>query len=68
MTWGDRWMPSESGAPLTLVHQLCGEKTTGVFTCDHCGEAISPREMRPEPGPGAVEDQLPAQDRTGARR
>ena len=36
-----------------LVHAPCGHEAAPVLTCSACGEALDPRDMRPEPGPGA---------------
>lgn len=52
MRWGDLYN-AEAGAPVVLVHEGCGHEADPRLTCSHCGEEIDPREMRPEPGPGA---------------
>jgi DNA-binding HxlR family transcriptional regulator len=53
MEWGDEYN-APHGAPLELVHNTCGKKTQPRFTCSECGEPIDPREMTPQPGPGAL--------------
>jgi DNA-binding HxlR family transcriptional regulator len=53
MQWGDRYGGHEDGAPMVLVHEPCGHDAAPALTCSHCGEPIDPREIRPEPGPGA---------------
>jgi DNA-binding HxlR family transcriptional regulator len=45
--WGDRWMPSAAGPPVTLVHETCGHATTSTLACSECGEALELREVRP---------------------
>jgi len=53
MQWGDRYGGHEEGAPMVLVHEPCGHEAAPVLTCSACGEALDPRDVRPEPGPGA---------------
>jgi DNA-binding HxlR family transcriptional regulator len=53
MQWGDRYN-AEDGAPVVLVHRSCGHVADPNFVCSHCGEELDPREVRPEPGPGAL--------------
>ena len=54
MQWGDRYGEHEDGPPLVLRHEGCGAVTEPRLTCGHCGEVLDPREVRPEPGPGAL--------------
>jgi DNA-binding HxlR family transcriptional regulator len=54
MQWGDRYTAGEAGPPVELVHQTCGERTRPQLVCDHCGEPIDARDVRPRPGPGLV--------------
>jgi DNA-binding HxlR family transcriptional regulator len=53
MQWGDRYGGHEEGAPMVLVHEPCGHPAEPALTCSHCGVPLDPREVRPEPGPGA---------------
>jgi DNA-binding HxlR family transcriptional regulator len=53
MRWGDRHVGHGDGAPMVLVHAPCGHDAAPVLTCSACGEALDPRDVRPEPGPGA---------------
>lgn len=55
--WGDRWA-APSGAPVQVRHATCGQLTRVVPTCSACGEELHRREVRLEPGPGAVDDVL----------
>jgi DNA-binding HxlR family transcriptional regulator len=50
--WGDKW-ESPDGAPVEVVHATCGHVVHIVPTCEACGEALSPFEMKARPGPGA---------------
>ena len=54
MQWGDRHT-APGGAPVLLRHRSCGHLSDPTLVCSHCGEEIDPREMQPEPGPGAAE-------------
>ena len=46
MEWGDRWMPDELGAPVTLEHRGCGHEITPVLTCPGCGDRVGARDIR----------------------
>jgi DNA-binding HxlR family transcriptional regulator len=50
--WGDRWA-APHGAPLVMRHASCQHVADAVMVCSHCGEALSPRTVKVEPGPGA---------------
>jgi DNA-binding HxlR family transcriptional regulator len=50
--WGDEWVVGAGNEPLALVHKTCGERTTAMLTCDHCGEELQPRDVRAVAGPG----------------
>jgi DNA-binding HxlR family transcriptional regulator len=54
MQWGDRYTAGEAGPPVELIHEPCGEQTHPRLVCDHCGEPIDPRDVRPQPGPGLL--------------
>jgi DNA-binding HxlR family transcriptional regulator len=49
--WGDRWAAPD-GAPVEIVHAGCGEVVDVVPSCSHCGEELSPRNVKARPGPG----------------
>jgi hypothetical protein len=53
MAWGDRWLADESGVPMRLRHDRCGELATPEISCSHCGERLTADSVTPEPGPGA---------------
>jgi DNA-binding HxlR family transcriptional regulator len=53
MQWGDRYLAGESGPPTILHHRACGHDTKPLWTCNHCGEPLDPREVEPRRGPGA---------------
>jgi DNA-binding HxlR family transcriptional regulator len=67
MRWGDRWLAGDDGPPLLLFHERCGRQTAPVMVCEHCGEPIDAREMRYEPGPGAVDATPDPAGHRGAR-
>lgn len=50
--WGDEWVVGAGNEAVRLVHTSCGEHTTAVLTCDHCGEELRRGEVRPVAGPG----------------
>src|SRR5712691_620774 len=54
MRWGDRHAAGEAGPPVVLVHRGCGNASTPQLVCSECGEPVGARDMRAEPGPGAV--------------
>jgi DNA-binding HxlR family transcriptional regulator len=54
MQWGDRYTAGEAGPPVELIHEPCGQHTHPRLVCDHCGEPIDPRDVRPQPGPGLL--------------
>ena len=45
LRWGDRWMGSEDGPPVELVHRSCGHTTTPTLTCSACGDPVEARQM-----------------------
>ena len=46
LRWGDRWMPSDAGPPVELVHRDCGCVTTPTLVCSECGEPLRAREVK----------------------
>ena len=51
-TWADKH-DAPAGGPLVLYrHRDCGGLTELVHSCSKCGEELSARDVRPEPGPG----------------
>lgn len=57
--WGDRHMAGPEGVPLYRVHDTCGQVTTGILACAHCGEELTTRNVSVAPGPGADPTSLP---------
>ena len=56
--WGDEWILGQEHAPVVVEHTTCGEISTGVLTCDHCGEELTTKTVRARRGPGATDDSL----------
>jgi DNA-binding HxlR family transcriptional regulator len=52
--WGDTQMAGRRGRPLLHRHVTCGHRFDPHTVCSECGEALDPREVRVEPGPGAA--------------
>ena len=50
MNWGDKWRRNPKGAPTELVHESCGERTTPTLCCSECGEELTSRDVRAQPG------------------
>ncbi|GGC96234.1 winged helix-turn-helix transcriptional regulator [Halopseudomonas salina] len=62
VSWGDRHMADERGAPVLHVHKGCGKVMHPVIVCSECGETVGARDVRVEAGAGwAEEAQLPRQ-------
>ena len=51
--WGDVHMVDKKGRPLIHRHTECGHVFDPVTVCSECGEALNPRHVHVEPGPGA---------------
>jgi len=60
MRWGDEHLVDD-GPPVVLRHS-CGAEAEPVLVCAHCREPMLPRDVTPEPGPGARAggDEVPA--------
>jgi DNA-binding HxlR family transcriptional regulator len=54
MAWGDKHLAGPAGPPTLLRHRSCGHPADPTYVCGHCGEALDPRDVEIEPGPGAV--------------
>jgi DNA-binding HxlR family transcriptional regulator len=52
--WGDVNMAGKKGRPLLHTHVSCGRHFDPVHVCSECGEALDPREVQVQPGPGAM--------------
>ena len=51
--WGDRHMAPD-GPPVHYRHAGCGGDAHVTLACDRCGDALTARDVAPEPGPGAA--------------
>jgi DNA-binding HxlR family transcriptional regulator len=54
LRWGDRHAAPPAGPPVVLRHRDCGGLLDEWRICETCGRALTVREVRAEPGPGAV--------------
>lgn len=66
--WGDAWLDDGHGSPLLYRHRCCDQHFSAVMCCSECGEALDPRQVTVEPGPGLGADAarlLPARRRAG---
>ncbi len=53
--WGDKHMPGRHGPPVERVHRRCGHVTALRLTCEHCGAAVTARDMHARPSRGRKE-------------
>jgi DNA-binding HxlR family transcriptional regulator len=53
MGWGDKYTPRASGPPVLLEHEVCGGSVDEHRICEACGERLTARQVRAQPGPGA---------------
>jgi DNA-binding HxlR family transcriptional regulator len=51
--WGDVHMFDRRSRPLVYRHKTCGHVFEPVQVCSVCAEALDPREVQAESGPGA---------------
>lgn len=56
--WGDKHLADDRGAPLTRIHRQCGHKLEAQLQCGHCGETVTPKEIRVEENPAFTEQFL----------
>ena len=50
--WGDSWTTGETGPPVRLRHDVCGELTSARVSCAACGGDLRHGEVTWLPGPG----------------
>ena len=58
LQWGDRWIEHENGPPLKLGENKSGKTVEPVCVRAESGRALTHRDVRLEPGPGATESTL----------
>lgn len=56
--WGDRYLADPSGSPIEFVHRDCGGAVHAPLRCDKGHEEFQPRDVVPQPGPGAIRRDL----------
>jgi DNA-binding HxlR family transcriptional regulator len=49
--WGDHYA-APAGRPVEVAHKACGSTADTVLVCGGCGEALGPRDVRAQAGPG----------------
>jgi DNA-binding HxlR family transcriptional regulator len=52
MSWGDKWCAGAAGPPARIRHLDCGNDTTVVSACAHCGDALTVDNTVQFAGPG----------------
>ena len=68
VSWGDKHMNDERGAPIVHIHKVCGHHMHPTTNCSECGEAITAKDIRVEVGKqwqGKLDEFLPS--RAGIR-
>lgn len=58
-SFGDKWSFGQDGPPLQWRHLTCGEVSTPVACCAHCGERVRPGDAVPLRGPSADDAAYP---------
>jgi DNA-binding HxlR family transcriptional regulator len=53
LRWGDRYA-APNGPPVVIRHKGCGGELGERRVCTRCGEPLGARDVRADPGPGAV--------------
>ena len=41
IAWSERWLGSERGPAVNIVHRACGSAFHGVLACDQCGAVLA---------------------------
>lgn len=44
--WGDEWIAGKGKEPVRMVHTTCGKRSTGILTCNVCGETLRREDIR----------------------
>lgn len=57
LQWGDRHATPAGGPPRVFVHTACGHDAHPRLHCSHCGEPVTPRDLKVRPGVGATPEQ-----------
>ena len=53
LTWGTTYLADPEGPPIAFVHRDCGAQVHAPLRCRAGHEIDSPRDVLPQPGPGA---------------
>jgi DNA-binding HxlR family transcriptional regulator len=48
MNWGNRWLMTEPGETVQMIHETCGQSVTPQLVCNHCEEEITLQNVRPD--------------------
>lgn len=52
LAWGDRWLADETGPPLLMRHEACGNTVAPELRCPACDGAMTAQNLRLVGGPG----------------
>ena len=53
LTWGTTYLADPEGSPIEFVHRDCGAQVHAPLRCAAGHDIDSPRDVLPQPGPGA---------------
>ena len=54
VSWGDRHMADERGAPLLHIHNKCGQVMHPVTVCSECNEPVTARDIKVQIAPNWI--------------
>jgi DNA-binding HxlR family transcriptional regulator len=63
VSWGDKHMSDDRGAPIIHIHKTCGHQMHPTTNCSECGETITAKDIRIEVGKqwqGKLDEFLPS--------
>ena len=58
VSWGDRHMADQRGAPIRHVHKTCGQVMRPLLVCSECAEPVGARDIRVEVAEGWEEGSI----------
>jgi DNA-binding HxlR family transcriptional regulator len=58
-SFGDKWVFGQAAAPMQWRHLACGQISSPVASCDHCGAQVRPGDAIPVRGPGFDDESSP---------
>jgi DNA-binding HxlR family transcriptional regulator len=62
LTWGNKWLIDEAGAPVVLHHEPCGHESAAAVVCAECSRPLALGQVSFHVGPGYPDDLPPHLD------